>query len=189
MSCTALVLTGPLVLCIGIVVKLTSGKPILFRQRRPGLGGVPFTIFKFRSMREGFSHDPHEQKRTSRFGSFLRRTSLDELPELWNVLRGDMSLVGPRPLLMQYLDRYTPEQRRRHEVLPGLTGWAQIHGRNAIDWDKRLALDIWYVDHQSFWLDLKILLQTVLQVIAGRGVNHSREITMPEFRQSAVLRE
>jgi lipopolysaccharide/colanic/teichoic acid biosynthesis glycosyltransferase len=176
-----LVLTSPLLLILAVCVRLTLGKPVLFRQHRPGIDDRPFTIYKFRTMHAGDCATPDEQ-RISPFGALLRRTSLDELPELWNVLRGEMSLVGPRPLLMQYLDRYTPDQRRRQEVLPGITGWAQIHGRNAISWEERFALDVWYVDHRSLWLDLQILLLTIAKVLKREGIAHSQQVTMPEFR-------
>ena len=152
------------------LVRLTLGAPVIYRQPRPGLHGRTFQIYKFRTM-----HDTTDASgallpnrlRVTRLGRFLRRSSLDELPELFNVLRGEMSLVGPRPLRVEYLDRYTPEQARRHDVLPGITGWAQINGRNALTWDDRLALDIWYVDHASLWLDLKILVRTVFQLVRG----------------------
>lgn len=139
-------------------------------------------MYKFRTMRERCACSvPSDAQRITRFGNFLRRTSLDELPELWNVLRGELSLVGPRPLLMQYLDRYTPEQRRRHDVLPGMTGWAQVNGRNSSSWDTRFALDAWYVDHQSFWVDLRILGMTIVQVLKREGIAHPDHATMPEF--------
>jgi lipopolysaccharide/colanic/teichoic acid biosynthesis glycosyltransferase len=176
----ALIVTSPLLLIIAIGIRLTMGKPALFRQQRLGMNGLPFTIQKFRTMHGG-DYATRDEQRIPPFGTFLRRTSLDELPELWNVLRGEMSLVGPRPLLMQYVHRYTPEQRRRLEVLPGITGWAQIHGRNEISWEERFALDLWYVDHRSFWLDLRILVLTIAKVLKRKGINHSRHVTMPEF--------
>jgi sugar transferase EpsL len=167
-----------------ILVRLQLGQPVLFRQLRPGMHGRPFTLYKFRTMTDACDASgcllPDSQRITP-FGRFLRSTSLDELPELWNVLRGDMSLFGPRPLLMQYLDRYTPEQARRHEVRPGLTGWAQVHGRNAISWDEKFALDVWYVDHVSFWLDLHIAFLTVWTVLRRAGINAAGEATMSEF--------
>jgi sugar transferase EpsL len=185
------ILTGPVLLVLapalwilGLLVRTNIGRPVLFRQARPGMAGQPFALYKFRTMTEARDATgrllPDAQRLTA-FGSFLRSTSLDELPELWNVLRGDMSLVGPRPLLPQYLERYTPEQARRHEVRPGLTGWAQVHGRNAISWEEKFALDVWYVDHVSFWLDLKILWLTVFQVVRRSGIQHAGEATMPEF--------
>ena len=177
-----LILAIPLMLVIAVCVRATMGSPILFRQLRPGLRGQPFVLYKFRSMSPAYeSESCADEHRISRLGGFLRSSSLDELPELWNVLRGEMSLVGPRPLLMHYLHRYSPEQQRRHEVLPGITGWAQVNGRNAIDWEERFALDLWYVDHQSLWLDLKILCLTLLRVLRRDGINRSGHVTTPEF--------
>jgi lipopolysaccharide/colanic/teichoic acid biosynthesis glycosyltransferase len=180
----AIALLSPVLLAVWALVRVRLGSPVLFRQVRPGLGGRPFTLIKFRTMLDAADRNglplPDGQRLTP-FGRRLRATSLDELPELWNVLKGDMSLVGPRPLLMQYLARYTPEQGKRHEVRPGLTGWAQINGRNAIDWDEKLALDIWYVDHRSFRLDLEILWRTVWMVLARRGISAGEHETMPEF--------
>lgn len=177
-------LSSPLFILVASVIRLQMGNPILFRQMRPGLGGKPFPLFKFRTMivsTEENSGIANDGARLTALGRFLRRTSLDELPELWNILKGDMSFVGPRPLLMQYLDRYTAVQARRHEVMPGLTGWAQIHGRNTQSWEKRLELDVWYVDHRSFFLDLQILLKTGFIVIFGTGVSAEGYATMPEF--------
>jgi lipopolysaccharide/colanic/teichoic acid biosynthesis glycosyltransferase len=168
----------PLVAATALAVWLSLGRPIFIRQRRLGRGGAPFLILKFRTMREGEGTDA---ERLSRFGRLLRASSLDELPQLWNVLRGDMSLVGPRPLLPQYLDRYTPEQARRHEVKPGLTGWAQVCGRNGLSWDERLSLDVWYVDHRSMALDLRILARTLPAVTSRRGISAPGFATMPEF--------
>lgn len=179
----AVLLALPLMLIVALCVRIVLGKPVLFRQERPGLHGRPFTIFKFRTMRGDQRGAPDELRMTC-FGVFLRRTSLDELPELWNVLRGEMSLVGPRPLLMHYLERYSPEQMRRHEVLPGITGWAQVYGRNAIAWEERFALDLWYVDHQSLWLDVKILWLSIARVLSQRGINQEGHATMPEFTGS-----
>ena len=170
---------------IAALIYVVLGPPVLFRQQRPGLHAVPFTLLKFRTMTEARDESGQllpDEKRLTALGRFLRSTSLDELPQLLNVLRGDMSLVGPRPLLMEYLDRYTPEQMRRHEVKPGITGWAQVKGRNALTWEERLALDVWYVDHRSFWLDVWILLLTVWTVIRREGISHPGEATMPEFR-------
>ncbi len=175
----------PVALALGLLVRLKIGSPVLFTQKRPGLGGKIFTLYKFRSMtdaRDGSGRLLPDAERLTPFGQWLRRTSLDELPELLNVLRGEMSLVGPRPLLVQYLDRYSPEQTRRHEVLPGITGWAQINGRNAISWDDKFRLDVWYVDHRSFWLDLKTLALTVRQVILRQGISAPGDATMPEFQ-------
>jgi sugar transferase EpsL len=175
---------------ISLLILVTLGRPILFKQQRPGLRARPFTILKFRTMRQGtgttlsslvLCDSTHDAERLTRFGRFLRRTSLDELPELWNVLKGDMSLVGPRPLLMVYLDRYTPEQARRHDVRPGITGWAQVKGRAAVAYEERFVLDVWYVDHISFWLDLRIALLTPFEVFRGRGVQAPGYATGPEW--------
>ncbi len=178
-----LVLALPLLLLWGLV-RCKLGSPVLFRQVRPGLHGRPFRMVKFRTMTDERGADgellPDAQRLTS-FGRFLRATSLDELPELWNVLRGEMSLVGPRPLLMEYLPLYSPEQARRHEVRPGITGWAQVNGRNALSWEERFKLDIWYVDHRSLWLDLRILWLTVRKVIVREGISAQGEATMPRF--------
>ncbi len=181
----ALILLGPLLLVLALLVRWQLGTPVLFRQQRPGLHGRPFWLYKFRTMTEARDVEgrllPDEQRLTP-FGRFLRSTSLDELPELFNVLRGEMSLVGPRPLLMAYLERYTPTQRRRHEVRPGLTGWAQINGRNALDWPQRLALDVWYVDHLSFGLDLRIMLITLVKIWRREGISEPGQATMREFQ-------
>jgi sugar transferase EpsL len=182
-----LALLSPVLLGIALLIRLTMGRPVLFRQQRPGLHGQPFTLLKFRTMTDARDADGHllpDAERLTRLGRFLRRTSLDELPELINVLRGEMSLVGPRPLLMQYLERYTPQQARRHEVRPGLTGWAQINGRNAISWEQKFALDVWYVDHQSLWLDVKIVFWTVVKVLRREGINQAGQATMEEFTGS-----
>lgn len=173
-----LLLLAPVFALVALAVRVKLGPGVFFRQERPGLHGRPFFILKFRTMLPGTAPDA---ERLTPFGRFLRSTSLDELPELFNVLAGDMSLVGPRPLLMQYLPRYTPEQARRHEVLPGLTGWAQINGRNALSWEEKFALDVWYVDNRSFWLDIVILARTVLAVLGRQGVSAVGEATMPEF--------
>lgn len=183
-SFTALVLLFPLILFIGWYVRRKLGSPVLFRQVRPGLNGKPFKMFKFRTMRDALDAAGNplpDSDRITSFGSFLRSSSLDELPELWNVLKGDMSLVGPRPLLMEYLPLYSPEQYRRHEVRPGVTGWAQINGRNALSWEEKFKLDIWYVDNRSFWLDLKIIFLTVKKVVIRDGINADGEVTMPKF--------
>jgi sugar transferase EpsL len=180
----ASILLGPLLAVVALLIRLRLGSPVLFRQRRPGLGGRPFTLIKFRTMTN--TRDPSgnllpDAERITPFGRFLRASSLDELPELFNVLRGDMSLVGPRPLLIQYLERYTPEQMRRHRVRPGLTGWAQINGRNAISWGERFVLDCWYVDNISLGLDLHILLHTIRQIIRRESINQEGHATMSEF--------
>lgn len=169
---------------VALVVLWDMSRPVLFRQRRPGLGGAPFQLVKFRTMSEARDAKGRllpDDLRLSRFGRAIRRWSLDELPALWNVLRGDMSVVGPRPLLMQYLDRYTPEQARRHEVKPGITGWAQVKGRNALTWEDKFKLDVWYVDHCSLALDLKILAMTVWKVVTREGISAGGHATMPEF--------
>lgn len=181
----AAVLLMPIWLFVALLVRWRLGAPILFLQARPGYKGKLFTMFKFRTMTE--TYDAHGQllpdaKRLTPFGKFLRNTSLDELPELINVLRGEMSLVGPRPLLEEYLTLYRPEQMRRHDVLPGVTGWAQVNGRNALTWEEKFALDVWYVDHQSFWLDLKILWLTIWKVLRREGINQVGVITAEKFR-------
>lgn len=190
LSITSLViiLFAPLFLTITILVWVYHGTPILFRQIRPGLHGRPFEILKFRTMTNNsdqYGSLLPDQNRLTPFGKLLRSTSLDELPELWNVLRGDMSLVGPRPLLMEYLDLYTPEQARRHDIRPGITGWAQINGRNALSWEEKFSLDLWYVDHCSFWLDLRILLITVWKVFRHEGINQESQATMKNFQGSS----
>lgn len=179
-----LLLTAPILAIIALGVWFDVGSPVLFRQVRPGLHGRPFTLVKFRTMRGDGAPQSDEQRLTS-FGRWLRATSLDELPELWNILRGDMSLVGPRPLLMQYLPLYTTQQMRRHEVRPGLTGWAQVNGRNALTWDDKFRLDVWYVDNRSLLLDLRILLRTAASLFSGEGISHGDSATMPEFQGSA----
>jgi sugar transferase EpsL len=183
-SLLLLLLLSPLLLISALLVWHFHGRPVLFAQRRPGWRGRPFLIYKFRTMtqaRDAQGNLLPDAQRLTRFGRFLRSTSLDELPELLNVLRGDMSLVGPRPLLMEYLPRYTPEQARRHEVRPGITGWAQVNGRNAISWEEKFRLDVWYVDHHTLWLDLKILALTVLQVFQRKDISAAGHATMPEF--------
>lgn len=180
----AIAILSPLLIAVAVLVRILLGKPVLFRQRRPGLHGLPFTCLKFRTMKE--TRDPAgnllpDADRLTGVGSFLRRTSLDELPELWNVLRGDMSLVGPRPLLPAYLPRYTAFQQQRHDVRPGITGWAQVNGRNALSWEQKFELDVWYVGHRSLALDLKILWLTVLIVLRRQGIEHGSHATMPEF--------
>ena len=183
-SALGLLVLSPLLLVLAISVRLFLGKPVFFTQLRPGLGGKPFRLIKFRTMTDRRNENGEllpDAERLTRFGKFLRSTSLDELPELWNVLRGDMSLVGPRPLLMSYLDRYTPEQARRHEVRPGITGWAQVNGRNALSWNDRFKLDVWYVDNRSLLLDIKILLLTTVGVLRREGISAPGEATMAEF--------
>jgi sugar transferase EpsL len=184
----ALVVLAPLMLAVAGLVLLKLGRPVLFAQRRPGLLGRPFTLYKFRTMRTADSRGEllPDELRLTNFGRFLRRTSLDELPELFNVLTGDMSLVGPRPLLMEYLPLYTARQARRHEVRPGITGWAQVNGRNAISWDQKFEYDTWYVDNHSFLLDLRILAMTVVQVFRRQGISHGEHATMPKFTGSST---
>lgn len=177
------VLALPLLLLAGLV-RHKLGSPVIFCQVRPGLRGRPFKMVKFRTMTDECGADGEllpDALRLTPFGRFLRASSLDELPELWNVLRGEMSLVGPRPLLMEYLPLYSSDQARRHEVRPGITGWAQINGRNAVSWDQRFQLDVWYVDHKSFWLDVKILWLTVRKVLVREGINAQGDATMPRF--------
>ena len=184
MSFIGLVGLSPIFLLLALLVRIGIGKPIFFTQKRPGLYGEPFIIIKFRSLIDVQSTDGTllpDSERITRLGVFLRATSLDELPELWNVLKGDMSLVGPRPLLMEYLPLYSPEQARRHNVRPGITGWAQVNGRNAIAWDEKFKLDVWYVDNRSFWLDVKILFLTVKRVFHRHGITADGEVTMPPF--------
>ena len=183
----ALVVLSPLLAVVAVLVRARMGPPVLFRQLRPGREGRPFEVTKFRTMTDQRGPDgallPDAQRLTA-LGRFLRRTSIDELPELVNVVRGDMSLVGPRPLLMEYLPRYSPEQARRHEVRPGVTGWTQVNGRNALTWEEKFALDVWYVDHRSTRLDLEILGRTVSQVLGGQGVSAPGHATMEPFRGS-----
>ena len=183
-SVGGLALVAPLVGGIGLLIHFTFRQPVFFRQLRPGFHGRPFLLVKLRSMRDASGPDGRplaDAARLTPLGRFLRAWSLDELPTLWNVLRGEMSLVGPRPLLMEYLDRYTAYQARRHEVKPGITGWAQVKGRNALSWEEKFELDVWYVDHWSLWLDLKILAMTVGQIVLGGGISHPGSATMPEF--------
>lgn len=183
-----LVLLSPVFVGVAAIVARQMGRPVLFRQTRPGLHGRPFTMYKFRTMRNASGPDGRplaDAERLTRLGRLLRSTSLDELPELFNVLAGEMSLVGPRPLLMEYLPLYTAEQARRHDVRPGITGWAQVNGRNAIGWDEKFVLDAWYVDHQSFALDVRILLLTLARVVAREGVNAAGEATARPFTGSA----
>jgi sugar transferase EpsL len=183
-STLLLVLLSPVIGAVALVVRIRMGRPVLFRQVRPGRGGRPFTVLKFRTMTEQRDANGDllpDDARLTGIGRLLRRTSLDELPELVNVLAGEMSLVGPRPLLMEYLPRYTPEQMRRHDVRPGITGWTQVNGRNALTWDDKFALDVWYVEHQSLRLDLDILGRTVRQVLTGRGVSAPGRATTEVF--------
>jgi len=188
-AASLLVVLSPVVLVVALFVAAALGRPLLFRQRRPGLGGASFELLKFRTMSNALDQSGRllpDEHRLGRGGRLLRRLSLDELPQLLNVLRGDMSLVGPRPLLMQYLERYSPAQARRHDVKPGITGWAQINGRNALSWEDRFAFDVWYVDNQSFWLDLKILALTLVAVLRLEGISEEGRATMSEFTGSAA---
>jgi len=182
-----MLLFAPIILAVAVAVRIRMGAPVLFRQERPGLNGEPFTLLKFRTMRGEADSDGAvlpDGARLTRLGKFLRRTSLDELTELVNVLRGDMSLVGPRPLLMEYLQLYSAEQARRHEVRPGITGWAQINGRNAISWEQKLGYDVWYVDHHSIWLDIKIMWMSVVKVLRAEGISQMGHATAEKFRGS-----
>jgi sugar transferase EpsL len=183
-SILLIVLLAPIILLLSILIKLKLGSPIIFKQVRPGKHGKLYTMYKFRTMTNACDERgnllPNEQRLT-KFGRFLRSTSLDELPELINVLKADMALVGPRPLLPEYLALYNQQQARRHEVKPGITGWAQINGRNAISWDEKFKLDIWYVDNANFWLDMKILFLTIYKVFARQNINSAQHVTMPKF--------
>ncbi|MGQ9473317.1 MAG: sugar transferase [Candidatus Caldatribacteriaceae bacterium] len=184
LASTALLVLSPVVIIIALVIRLSMGSPMFFRQVRPGLHGKPFVIYKFRTMldlRDAQGNLLPDERRLTRLGKFLRRLSLDEIPEFWNVLKGDMSLVGPRPLLMEYLELYTPEQARRHEVKPGITGWAQINGRNTISWEEKFKLDVWYVDNLSLLVDIRILLATFFKVLKGEGVSAPGCATTPKF--------
>jgi lipopolysaccharide/colanic/teichoic acid biosynthesis glycosyltransferase len=179
LSLAALTLLSPIFALLGVLIYLRLGSPIIFKQERPGLSGNPFTIYKFRTMRE--DHDAQgnllpDSARLTPLGKLMRQTSLDELPELFNVLSGDMSLIGPRPLLMDYLDRYTSQQKHRHDVRPGITGWAQINGRQEIRFSERIEFDLWYIDHLSLWLDIRIIIRTVKKVISGTGVKHGQDV-------------
>ncbi len=184
-SAAGLILLSPLLLILMILVRINLGTPVFFRQERPGLHGKIFRLYKFRSMKDARDSRGNllpDAERLGKFGRLLRASSLDELPELFNVLKGDMSLVGPRPLLVKYLPLYNAEQARRHEVLPGITGWAQVNGRNALRWDEKFRLDVWYVDHQTPLLDLKILLMTVKKVFIHEGISAENQATMEEFK-------
>lgn len=179
-----ILILSPIFILISILISFSYGRPIIFRQKRPGYLGKPFWLYKFRTMTDVRDSDNHllpDSTRITRLGQFLRSFSLDELPELYNVLRGDMSWVGPRPLLMQYLERYSTEQARRHEMLPGITGWAQINGRNDLTWEEKFKLDVWYVDHWTFGLDIKILLVTIIKVLRREGINQPGQATAEEF--------
>lgn len=179
-----LIVISPVLIVLAIMIWIQMGRPVMFKQMRPGLQGRSFFMYKFRTMtdeRDGNGVLLADEMRLTRLGRFLRSSSLDELPELFNVLKGDLSLVGPRPLLMQYLQRYTPEQARRHEMKPGITGWAQVNGRNALSWEEKFALDVWYIDHCSLWLDVKILFMTAIKVFQREGISAEGAATMQEF--------
>jgi sugar transferase EpsL len=187
-AAVALVILAVPMLVIAAAVRIRLGKPVLFAQLRPGHHSIPFRLIKFRTMREALDAEGRplpDEERLTPLGQVLRAASLDELPELWNVLRGDMSLVGPRPLLMEYLTLYTPEQARRHEVCPGMTGWAQVNGRNSLSWEEKFELDVWYVDRASFWLDLKIIALTIYKTLSRDGISQEGHATMPDFMGSA----
>jgi lipopolysaccharide/colanic/teichoic acid biosynthesis glycosyltransferase len=190
-SLFGLILFSPVMLIAAFMIRLSMGSPVFFRQQRPGYKGIPFQLVKFRTMKpvclDGFN-DQSDEVRLTKMGRFLRRTSLDELPEFWNVLKGEMSIVGPRPLLMDYLPRYSSEQARRHDVKPGITGWAQVNGRNAITWEERFKLDVWYVDNRSFFLDMKILWMTLAKVFLQEGISADQCATMTEFKGSEQKR-
>ncbi|GAB0150791.1 sugar transferase [Marinobacterium sp. BA1] len=186
-STIGLLLLAPVIAAVAFQIRRKLGSPVLFRQVRPGKDGKPFEMIKFRTMRDAIGKDGNplpDSERMTPFGSFLRSASLDELPELWNVLKGDMSLVGPRPLLMEYLPLYSKEQYRRHDVRPGITGWAQVNGRNAISWEEKFKLDVWYVDNRSLWLDLRIIYLTVKKVLVRDGISAEGEVTMSKFTGS-----
>ena len=181
---SALILLSPILIMVALLVRKNLGSPVLFQQERPGLHGLPFKMIKFRTMKDAYNAQGEalpDSERLTAFGKLLRSTSLDELPELWNVLKGEMSIVGPRPLLMEYLPLYNAEQARRHEVRPGITGYAQVNGRNAISWDEKLKLDLWYVENQSIWLDFKIMLKTIKVVLIKENVNDESGHSMPKF--------
>ena len=187
-SLIAVIILSPVLIVVSIVLVISDGFPVFFTQTRPGKNGSPFELHKFRTMKAGLKKNDElsaDGNRITKFGNILRITSLDELPELFNVLKGEMSIVGPRPLLMQYLGRYSDEQSKRHEVLPGITGWAQINGRNAISWEEKFRLDVWYVDHWTFQLDIRIILQTIWKVIKGEGISQPGRATMDEFMGNA----
>lgn len=187
-AAAALIVLSPVLVVVAWLIRRQMGSPVLFRQMRPGLKGTPFLMVKFRTMRDARDANGVElpdSERLTRLGQFLRASSLDELPELWNVLKGDMSLVGPRPLLMEYLPLYSPRESRRHDVRPGVTGWAQVNGRNSLSWQQKFEMDVWYVDNRSFWLDLRILWMTVKKVLVRDGISAQGQATMEKFRGSS----
>ena len=192
LSALALIILSPVALIVAIAIRLTMGPPVIFSQVRPGLHGKPFVMYKFRTMLDLRDEEGNllpDEVRLTKLGRFLRRSSLDEIPEFWNVLKGDMSLVGPRPLLMEYLPLYTKEQARRHEVKPGMTGWAQVNGRNAISWEEKFKLDVWYVDNVSFWIDIKILSLTFWKVLKSEGVSQPGRATVDYFHGTSAKTE
>ena len=185
-SFIGLIVLSPAFIIISLLVLINLGRPVFFKQSRPGLAGKSFEMYKFRSMtncKDEFGKLLPNEQRLTKFGEILRSTSLDELPELYNVLKGEMSFVGPRPLLIEYLPYFTEEQKKRHKVRPGITGWAQVNGRNTINWDEKFDLDVWYVENQSFWLDIKILIMTLVKVFKREGISHQGHVTMPRFDQ------
>lgn len=188
-ACILIIVTSPIMLAAVVAIKIGSKGPVLFRQKRPGLNGKIFTVFKFRTMsleRDSNGNLLPDIERMTKVGAFLRKSSIDELPQLMNVIKGDMSFIGPRPLLVQYLEYYTPEQARRHEVIPGISGWAQVNGRNAISWEQKFEFDVWYVDHISFRTDLRIVLKTIRNVVIRDGINNSQNATMPMFTGNRI---
>lgn len=192
LSALALIILSPVALIVAIAIRLTMGPPVIFSQVRPGLHGKPFVMYKFRTMLDLRDEEGNllpDEVRLTKLGRFLRRSSLDEIPEFWNVLKGDMSLVGPRPLLMEYLPLYTKEQARRHEVKPGMTGWAQVNGRNAISWEEKFRFDVWYVDNVSFWIDIKILSLTFWKVLKSEGVSQPGRATVDYFHGTSAKTE
>jgi sugar transferase EpsL len=192
MTILLIVVLSPVILTVVLSVRVAMGSPVLFHQKRPGLHGRPFKFLKFRTMtetRDATGELLSDLQRLPRFGAWLRRSSLDELPQLINVLRGDMSLVGPRPLLMKYLPLYSSEQARRHQVRPGITGWAQVHGRNSVEWAEKLSMDVWYVENCSFWLDCQVLWRTMATVVRSRGTSYAGHVTMPEFKGNQDSRD
>lgn len=187
-----IVVTSPIMIIFAILIRMKLGKPIIFKQQRPGLHGNPFYVYKFRTMTDEVDENGEllpDHIRLTKLGRLIRKLSVDELPQLFNVLKGDLSLVGPRPLLMEYLPLYTAEQARRHDVKPGITGWAQVNGRNAITWEEKFKLDVWYVENQSFWLDLKILFLTIVKVVKSEGINQAGQATMEKFTGSRSLED
>lgn len=184
-----LIVLSPVMLVFALIIALTMGRPVIFRQKRPGRNGLIFNLYKFRTMTDKRGPDGHllpDEQRLTQIGKFIRATSIDELPQFWNIIKGNMSLVGPRPLLAEYLELYTPRQARRHEVRPGITGWAQVNGRNAISWEEKFEMDVWYVDHKSLLLDIRILAMTCVKVLRRKGISAENEATMSKFTGSSL---